>query len=350
MRLFFTFCVVIPSLLSAQLDRIKPGMTESVFIQKVVGAERDYEKESYWIVANDTLGEFLGESKWRTRRDSISEYHFRSELICGPSANYPGVDSFDVHLMKLELNKLKSVFENNLGKPILGFDTPLNEFGAADQDVFCYVVVWLMPKGKKVRLTLRRDVPIVAPNGMVDDRTPNCELYYIEISVESAQESLRQTYGIGMSNAEFIKAFPWYGAFLNVKDLHFYSLPDSATCRNAGWSFTFAEEKLVAFSYNAYYGTAYGSKSDEEAYFKLKNPTERIVREGNAAFGLPDTMSNALVNIYQVRDFQWTFTINHLYCEWKTKSGRIYMEFVETGGGKNPATTFEVSVVFKEEE
>lgn len=337
-----------PLLLHAQLDKIQPGMSEEAFNQKKTGAVRSLEKEEYWIPSIDSIGDFSGESRWKISNDSVREYYFRSNTVCGPSLNFPKLDSTAVHNMKVELEKIKGLLQAKLGAPFMYVNSPLTSFPASEKNFTCYRAEWMLPNGNKVALNVSNVLQINAPNGPAHQKEPTCESYFLTISIQEVTAYTKLKFGVGMSGSEFNKAFPVQGKLLRNPNLHVYSLLDPATCSNAGWVFEFTDNKLSSFQYSAYYGTGYSAKSDEEAYFKLKDPTERLVTEGKAAFGKPDTMSNALVNIYTVGDRQWTFNINDLYCTWQTKTGTVLLTYIERGGGKNPATTFELNVSYKE--
>ncbi len=357
MRRFFLFLFFLPAVLSAQLDKIKPGMSVEAFVMAFPNAQRDLDAEAIWITDTSSIGGIAGNSRWRIYNDSISEYRFNSQKAKGPSHEFPRVDSTEVHNMRVALKKVQAEFEMILGKPTTYYNYPLVGQGDEMTSRITYLAEWSFPDEGMLRLTLTKDVSIRNRINAPDLAPSTSEAYEMTISVSESNSMLRWKHGVGLSSDEFFKKNPAYKTQAPFLGQRIYNLKqtirfsgDTTTYSNTTWEFIFIENELKQFSYDAYAGTEYGAKSDEAAYKLLKLKTEQLLTEANSGFGKADTMSNALVYYYQVRDLNLSYQIYHLYGSWSNKQGNVLLTFIEVGGGKNPSTTFRISVAFVEGE
>lgn len=347
-----------PGIAYAQLDRVRTGMTEPEFIKAFPEAHRDYESEAYWINAWDTVEGSAGNSLWRVYNDTISEYSFRSLKVDGPSYRFTTVDSTRVHKLRVSAMKLEAGLEKIFGKPTTfrskdlisrprdpeGNHNPAIQTAEQNEIVFAQ---WVFDDGKIIILRVSTDLsPGNRINAPIATQTQKSESYEFDVTVTKRWPVRLWHFDVGLSMAKFILLHPriQYATGTNLD--HIYSMSDSAISVNARWSFRFHDGKLTHFQYRCNNGVAFGDDNNEIAYNADKFRAEQLLREGNLAFGTPDSLIDKMKPVYELPSLQNTYKLYHLTVAWKTTSGYVYLNFEELGGGKNESVRFSVRVDF----
>lgn len=352
MRLLFVLCFLLPLAVSAQLDKVKPGMSEANFNSVLPEAQRDYEVESYWITKPQSLGKVAGLCRWKSYRDTITEYDFRSEPTYGPSAKYKTYDSTQVHAMKVELEKLRLQFETVFGPANVFQNVSLQNFPADPKEFWCYRAVWIANNGQFVSLGIMRDnVSDEIANAPYYRKDPTkAEVYTLYISITNRNQFFQSKYGVGLSELLFGKMYPELNGELDLMVHPIYSLLDTITCSNAAWIFEFENSELIAMTYWADGGKLFGGTSDSAVFTSFKTKAEILLKEGISNFGTPDSLSNRIPVSYIEHNRNLAFDEVFLYAMWKTDEGSVILEYALIGGGKNPEFLFTLDVEYLEDD
>lgn len=346
MRELFIALSLLPVTMYAQLDRIRPNMTETEFVTAFPQAQRNFAEEAYWTGGADTVNDIEGSSLWLMFNDTVDAYRFLSVKVQGPSKDYPNVDSASVHKMKLCLDKVRAALEAEFGKPETFRNIPLQYVGTQGINR-AYSVVWTFPgKDDYIQISISTDLSsgnnINAPGKF---NVVESQSYEMRIEVAHRSDYTMLWYELGKSSDRFFTIYKNFRVPL-IRD-RVYTMKDTATSSNAGWIVKFTSNQLVSFSYSATTGTGYKSKSDAEAYSKLKEKGVQLLKEAEKGYGQTDSLSNLTTPKYKPHNRQLVYQVTHLYARWITPEGKIKLNFEEHGGGKNPDVTFEVRVEFE---
>lgn len=346
MRIILVIFGLMPCVLHAQLDRIRTNMTEQEFIKSIPEAKRDYDAEAYWVSMPDTF-EVPGNSLWRIYRDTAAYYRFNSVSIHGPSSQYPEADSGAVHELRVFLEGYYKELEYVFGKPTRIVNIPFDSVGRNFQSA-AYLVQWNFGIDDYVRISLSTDLStgnfINAPGKFTVIEAASYEL---RIDITHRSDLMNEIFDLGESSDVFFRINPIIKQPIGAGNKHQYQVLDSLTASNAYWQFTFIEGKMHSFHYRVYAGTGYGSQSDALAYEKLKIRSESLLKEGTASFGKPDSVSNNMTVNHKSHGLNLVYQVIYLHCDWVTPAGKVVMDFMEMGGGKNPDIVFTVRVDFE---
>lgn len=330
--------------MSAQLDKLRTSMTEQEFITAFPEAIRNLDEEAYWTGGADTVNGIEGNSLWRMYNDTTDTYRFLSVKVQGPSKTYPNVDSTAVHEMKVCLDKVRATLEAEFGKPYSFRNISLENVGNAGINR-AYTAVWTFPGNNYIQLSVSTDLSagnfINAPGKF---NVVESQSYEMKIEVTHRSDYTILWYDLGKSSERFYTIYKNFRAPL-IRD-RIYTVKDSVVSSNAMWTVKFTSSQLVSFQYSATTGKAYRSKSDAEAYTKLKTKADQLLMEAETGYGKTDSLSNLMSPKYKPHERHLVYRVDHLYARWKTPEGKVEMTFEETGGGKNADVTFVLQVDF----
>jgi hypothetical protein len=345
MKPLFLLYLCFPFVLSAQLDRLNPNLTEQEFLKAFPEAMRDFDEEAYWTGGADTINGIEGSALWLLYNDTVDTYRFLSMKVEGPSKDYPKFDSTAVHNMKVCLDKVRSSLEAEFGKPDTYRNISLQNVGNPGVNR-AYSVVWTFPGSNNyIQLSVSTDLSsgnyINAPGKYT---VAESQSYEMRIEITHRSDYTMLWYDIGKSSERFFTIYKNFRAPL-LRD-RIYTMSDSTVSSNAVWTVKFSSSQLVSFSYTATTGTAHRAKTDAEAYIKLRDKAAQLLKEGEKAYGKTDSVSNLMTPKYAARDHRMLYHATHLYAAWKSPQGKTKIIFEEHGGGKSPDVTFNLQVVF----
>ncbi len=357
MREIFIVLFLLPGTMFAQLDRVRIDMSENDFIKAFPEATRDYEAESFWMNAWDTIEGTRGNSMWRILADTVTQYNFRSLTANGPSYRFPKVDSARVLKMIVSARKLTMQLDAYYGIPQVIIDKPL--VGTAPAQALenpgqiaavvkneVYFAKWNFADGTQISITVSADLgggnQINAP-AVQQEKTE--ETYELVVIVTHSSKELPWSFEVGRSATEMTKRYPRIQAGVGNSFSHTYKFPDKELSGKASWQFVFQKEKLTSMQYYTANGLYYGDMSTEGSYSQCKYRAEKLLAEGQTAFGKPDSVYNSIVPEYTSFEMETKYQYPYLYAEWDFPNGKVYLIFDELGGSKE-GTRFSVRVFY----
>jgi len=347
MRKLFLCLLFIPALANAQLDRVKTDMTEQEFMKAVPEAKRDYDAESAWVKDSADAVGVHGGVQWRFYRDTIVAYHFTSQPASGPSEKFPGVDSSGVHHMKASADAIRKGFEITHGKPEKLWNVALTDPNPMDNAVV-YLAQWNDNDNRIIRITIiARGADNNSINAPVISSVPRLPTYEMNIVVTMPAQDTYLRYGIGQSAATFFLSNSHLLDQAKFRNNRIYTISDTSISSNAHWKFIFVKDQLATMEYSAYLGTEYGKKKDDEAFTAARIITNDIFSQAKKTFGKNDTLSNRMPDKYKDHARAVEYNEIWFYGGWLPKNGYAVLQFLEIGGGKNPATTFAITFYYE---
>ncbi len=344
MRKFTFLFLLIPFVMSAQLDRIKVDMVESEFVKAVPEAKRDYDAESGWVNNTDSVGGLNGEKRWKIYNDTVVEYNFHTQYIQGPSEDFPKVDSTDVHKMRTSAEKVCRSMELVHGKPSLSRSVSFTGSNPMNNPII-YIAEWNTGQGM-LRVTISSSVKPVNNINAPRIVSPQTTKYQLTIVVTDRSLHSMLNYSIGQPATVFFLNKEYLREEALFMNYHYYTITDSLTAPNARWKFTFASDSLIEFNYQAYFGMSYGSRNDSIARADAEAKTLALISQGQKSFGLPDSSFNKIKGPYQALPRVNSYDRGWIYALWLEESAFAFCSLTETGGGKHPAATFFVGVTY----
>jgi|GEM_PF-1668074 len=359
MNRFLFLMLLLPSVVSAQLDRFSASMNETEFQKRYPEAKRDYEAESYWLNTWDTLSGSVGTSRWKILNDSVSEYYFTSLKAEGPSQNFPDFDSTYVQKMIVSAQKLTKDLEIIIGKPtdfqrksIIQNTRVKSENAAADHPYYgLYFAQWKMKDSSVIIIRVAHEISNANnpnPNVLQAGSLKLTYSYYFEVNVSSSVANTKFPFCVQESRGDLLHRKPRIQTGNTNEGLHQYLIVDKEISVKypASWKFIFRSGVLVEMTYMSVNGRSYGDESEFIAYNSSKYRAEQLLAEGTKSLGKPDTVTNRITPEYEPRDVSVSYKYMYLETAWKTPQGWVYLFLDELGGGKEEYTRFSVRVSF----
>lgn len=357
MRKILLLLVLMPCIAFAQLDRVRIDMSEQEFIKAFPEATRDYEAESFWMNAWDTIEGTSGNSMWRILVDTVTQYNFRSLRMDGPSYRFPKVDSTRVLKMIASARKLTSKLEPYCGKPWLLTDKPIvgpalaqplenpGQIASVVKNEV-YYARWTFADGTQISISVSADLgggnQINAP-AVQQEKT--AESYEFAVIITHSSKELPWKFQVGRNVSEMKQRYPRIQTGVGNSFTHTYKFSDKELSGKAAWQFVFEKGKLTNMQYYTANGLYYGDMSTEGSYSQCKYRAEKLLSEGQVAFGKPDSTYNAIVPEYNSFEMETKYQYPYLYAEWRLPGGTVYLIFDELGGSKE-GTRFSVRVYY----
>lgn len=342
---FFVIALMLISIqVTAQPEKVRVGMTQSEFLQVCPNAQRDWDLETEYIKVDTVLDGVNGEMRWSYYNDTIRSVWFRSVITQGPSSIYPKADSAAVHSMRVVAENWEKEIQTGSGKPELKSNA-LAKVSASNN--LAYSAVWKYPGGRTMQIVLRteyRDNISNAPMSNSNEKSPESWPYSLELETDAITKFNSEKYGVGLSVTQFAVKYRGPGSQIDFSPMPAYTFRDTAVCENAEWGFDFDDGEMFTYGYGADCGTAYGAKSDKEAYGRTKAKAEQLVRDMNMLYGFPDSISNVITPNYEERNSNVLYNKTWLYARWSTEAGDVILIFEEYGGGKSPDVTFSIDL------
>lgn len=348
-KLIFIFSCLLSNIGYAQLDRIRTDMNEQEFIVAVPEAQRDLDAEAAWVNEATTLNGTEGNSLWRIYNDTIETYRFNSVKAHGPSAIYPKADSSQVHKLRVSAQMVTAELESQFGKPGVFRTQNFTAIGEADQtpQPDAFLAMWQYGAYDYITVKVTTDLSsgnyINAPGKFT---VVESQSYELVVEVRHRTPYTREKYNVGQDDDAFFAAHPGSHAQVKVNRNHIYKIEDTLTSDYSEWEFVFASGILMSFDYKLTAGTQYSSASDAAAYDLCRIKTEQLLKEGEKAFGKSTDLENQMKPTYEAPYRMIAYRNSWCTATWTTQRGNVYLEFEESGGGKSPATIFEVHVIF----
>jgi hypothetical protein len=361
MRRCLFLLLFIPCAVQAQLDRFNPQMNEAEFIKAYPEATRDYEAESFWMNAWDTIEGTAGNSMWRIVADSVNQYSFRSLNVDGPSYRFPAVDSGKVVKMRNSARLLEAKLEKFYGKPnelkeqsivdrTKDPDRGKAEVSSLQNTHMVYFAKWNFSNGQVIIISLSAEIPLVAnidaPGFVVPDGK-TAERFELTVTVTRSSQNLPWKFHVGRTYSDFHKRCPRAQAGSGKSFKHVYSFADTELSGNATWIFVFENGSLMSMQYYTAHGLHYNDASTEGSYSQCKYRAEKLLAEGQQSLGKPDSMYNSITPEYNPLNMETKYQYPYLYAEWRRPGGTVYLIFDELGGGKE-GIRFSVRVFYPE--
>jgi hypothetical protein len=353
MNRFLFLISLLPSVVSAQLDRFSPSMSETEFQKRYPEAKRDFESEAYWLNTWDTLSGTAGMARWKIVNDSVREYVFTSLKAEGPSRNFPDCDSTRVQKMIVSAQKLTNDLENLIGKATVLQRKSIieNTRNSANENPYygLYFAQWKMKDSSVI--TIRVAYELSNGNKINAPAQPALKLtnsYYFEVNVSSSAANSKYPFCILQSRGDLLHRKPRIQTGNGNDGVHQYYIDDKEIAAKfpSKWKFLFKSGVLIEMNYMCVNGRSYGDESEFIAYNSSKYRAEKLLAEGIKSLGNPDSITNRIIPEYEQRDFSVSYKYIYLETAWNTPQGWVYLFFDELGGGKQEFTRFSVRVSF----
>ncbi len=348
MKKLLTFLALWPALLYAQLDRVRMDMSELDFVKAFPEASREYEAESFWLNAWDTIEGTAGNSMWRILADTVTQYNFRSPKVNGPSYRFPDVDSVKVHNMRVSARQLTLKLKKYYGEPsvvqekkiVVAASEPGTNDGVVTSLVSThdvYFAQWNFSDGRIISVIVSAQVPLIksiTPAHGITAGTETSEQYEFTVTVTRSSTDLPWKFQVGRGVTEMSQRNPRLQAVVSKSLVHIYTFPDKELSGTAGWKFVFQKNTIINMQYYTANGLYYGDQSTEGSYSQCKYRAEKLIAEGQKSLGKPDSMYNVMTPEYNPFNMETKYQYPYLYAEWRQAGGTIYLIFDELGGGK----------------
>ncbi len=346
-KLKFLLLFLLPLAASAQLDKIKQGMTREEMKQIFPAMQPDISAMSSWIYTNDSLQGIKGTTEYVIRQDTVLRYAFSSKSFAGPCKEYPNVDqSGSLRLMKTAF-ELSGRYTTLFGKPIFAIAYPyLSKDTAVSHDTI-YFARW--KKGNdELKIILshpgkNKHYEMNAPLLNKEELEPGCK-YTLEVTSLGTGTTFKQTCGNGMTGQEFKNAHP---NLSNQVENHpdSWIAEDTVTSHSGNWRFTFEGDALDSYSLDIYDGAGYTHKSDS-AYVILSRKAIALYGEAKKLYGKTDTLINKVFTKYPGKHSNIYHHTVHFAAEWKIKDKKLYVIFDESAGGKQFDAIFHLMLYY----
>lgn len=348
-RALLPLLLCFPLLLSAQLDKIRPGMTIEEFRSNFPNAEHDYGAMTSYVYSNETKGGAKGVATYIISHDTVETYWFQSQRVDGPCAEHPAGDSSDCLRLLTAARTLIGHYTDLYGDPKETYSHRLLESGGDAFEVNVLFAKW-KTASNEIEVAVHRPgkaAEISAANSYepLDKKAgpPACS-YVLEVVARGKGRDIRSEFGNGYAIGEFsnwrsdlapqLKTFP-----------DAWTLKDTETVPNGMWHFAFTDGKLSSFSLELYAGVNYGQPT-MEAYGTLWMRASKMTMEGNKAYGFADSTSKEFPAEYSApKKNKNYYSIVDYYVRWKVDGQTIVMEMDEDGGGKQGEPVFRLEVV-----
>lgn len=347
MKNFILSCILLlPLSVSAQLDKIRAGMTLDEFRKQFPAATPDVNGMTSWVNGKDSLQGMSGHATYLIRRDTVFRYQFLSDEVPGPGPQFPKADSSQSTRMMAVARTLLSHYTDLFGTPAEMNSLPLGKPAANEKlDVFVLAATWKL-KGSVVRILVHRsgtEQEHNMINAPVDTRKQGFHYYTFQVIAEGTGMEVRSEFGNGISSAEFRNAHP--GLAPQVKQPPERWIMDS---ESGEWKFWFTNNRLKGFAMDAYDGEAYRSPSTETAYAELRTLALKLQGEAEKQYGGATSATASFPSSYPSRKPSNNYYSEECYqAKWKTAAGELTILLDEHGGGKYSSPVFHLEVMFE---
>ncbi|HTA26959.1 MAG TPA: hypothetical protein VK809_04180 [Bacteroidia bacterium] len=324
-----------PLAASAQLDKLKPGMSFDEVKKNFPGMIPDASAMSSWIYTKDTVEGIKGSSEYVISQDTLLRYGFTSSPVSGPCKEFPDLKSDDYsRLMKEAISKYNLYL--SLYGPPTEYKTQSELLPDSSQiPVPVYYAKW---KNGANQLSIILSRPgnhkrqeMNAPPPSTEDMKPGCK-YTLEIMSIGTGNYFQRSCENGITGYTFKLHHPNLSAQVeNHPDS--WIVADTLTCNTGAWRFTFESKKLDSYSLNITDGSDYTHKTDS-AYALLKSRTMVLYNEAKKMHGKPDTLINKMLVRYRESRSSFFRHTTYFSAEWKYGDKKLFMIFDKSEGGK----------------
>jgi hypothetical protein len=345
--LFLFSFYLFPVTLSAQLDRIKPGMTLAEVKHNFPGLKPNASAMSSWVYSKDSVEGIKGSSEYVISKDTELRYGFTSNIVSGPCKAYPDLKSENYsHLMKAAVS-IHSSYTSLYGPPAeykvqpeLADDSsqmPVNVFYAKWKHGANELSVTVSRPGKNKRPEIN------GPPPSTEDLKPGCK-YTLEIVSIGTGNTYQKSCGNGITGQTFKELHPGLAAQVeNHPDS--WVADDTISSKYGDIEFTFEGKRLDSYSIDITDGPSYSHKSDT-AYSILSKRAIELYNQAKKIHGKPDTLINKVFATYPGKRSRIYHRTTYFAAEWKIEDKKLYIIFDESSGGKQFEPIFHITVFY----
>lgn len=341
---------LLPFVLHAQLDKLRPGMSPDEFHKKFPAAVPDLAAMTSNIYKTDTILGVIGESRYVAVKDSVKRYVFRSTTFQGPSEYFPKADSIEYLRVVRAAEELTGHYTDVFGTP-----TAMTKVNPRTRTSAPFSVSWKKPDAE-ITVEVRPLIEIAeinAPNPPVTEsreKKTKASSYVLEISAEGKWSKLRIDFEIGITKNQFRALMPALAS--QVKDFpDCWMMGGTLGGRDAEWHFWFIDNQLAGYSFDSYNGNSYGG-TNKAAYPVLLKKAKELVAEEQRSYGAPTELQAPATDVYQpVKKVPNAFFFDDIYynAEWEMDKGKMLFVRLHENGGKGESF-LHLEVYFGEKE
>ena len=331
----FLLFLLLPFLLSAQLDKLRPGMSTDEFHKKFPAAVPDLEAMTSIAYKQDSILGIRGESRYIAVKDSVNKYFFRSVQYTGPSVKFPKADSTEMVKLVRAAEELVGHYSDMFGLPTTTQrkDPRVKENEAAN----IFYAGWKKPDAD-IAVVVHPETEIennINAPYQPDAKKKKATNYVLEISAEGKWSKLRIDFEIGVTKNQFRALMPALAS--QVKDFpDCWMMPDTLDGNDFQWHFWFVENGLAGYSFDSYNGDTYGG-TNKTAYPVLLKKARQLTGEEQKSYGAPTLLQAPETDTYiPVRKVPNAFSFDDIYynAEWEMDKGKILFIRLHESGGK----------------
>ncbi|MBI3509113.1 MAG: hypothetical protein HY064_00500 [Bacteroidetes bacterium] len=336
----FSILFLVPLLLPAQLNHLRPGMSLEETRKYFPAMRSDFVGMTSWVYGDDSINGIPGKATWVITRDTLRSYQFNSHDVLGPCIVPENKDTLNANLLVKKANELGIMYTRMYGKASQG--------GKEENKQYLFYGRW---EGSGDHLTVSVERPILAnvreevngPNTTWKGHCANCCYYKLVVRAEGKGKLLGEKFGIGSPKNKFKKDHPKQAS--QVKDFtDNWVMNDSLNTNYGNWKFSFTNGKLSAFTLDVYDGEMYKHKT-EEAYEVLLKRAKTLTREGKKSFGKPDNVTT-LPDKYPEHDIHLYYSRVDYEAKWMLSDTSVVVRLSETGGGQSGPPVFHLEVLY----
>jgi hypothetical protein len=323
---------LLPFVMNAQLDKLRPGMSPAEFHKNFPTAVPDVDAMTSVIYMNDTMMGIAGESRYVAVKDSITRYIFHSNTFQGPDIEFPKADSIAYLKLVRAAEELAGHYSDVFGAP-----TVQHKHNPRTNEINPFYVEWKKPDAQitmRVYKEIAVENMINAPASDARDKKKKSADYVLEISAEGKGTKLRIDFEIGITKNQFRAFMPSLAS--QVKDFpDCWMMKDTLGGRDTEWHFWFIDNALAGYTFDSYNGNTYGG-TNKTAYPVLLKKAKQLVAEEQKSYGAPTVLQEPPTDVYvPVKKVPSAFFYDDVYynAEWEMDKGKVlYVRLHENGG------------------
>lgn len=347
-KLFSLSLLLLPFSMMAQMSLLHSGMTLSEFHKSFPTAVPDLAAMTSSVYGPDTMAGQAGQREFVLAHDTVKSFHYNSNVVSGPSSDFPKADSADYSKMMTSVRDMYSHFTDMFGTPteMRQHSPVVPKKVTSDPNVF--FAHWKLPEGD-VRIVVSLFDPMSETNMMnapvtATSKKQKSAFYVFEIYATGKDGRLRGEFEIGSTSDQFRSLIPSLAPQVK-KFPDCWMVHDTLGGADADWRFWFENNVIAGFAYDTYNGDAYGKKNSE-AYSILLAKAKAIESDAEKQFGKPTTLvvppNNDFVPLKKVAA-DYFYDNVHYNAEWTLENSKtLFIRLHENGGKGTPFFHLEV--------
>jgi hypothetical protein len=328
----------------AQINLLHPGMTLAEFHKSFPSAIPDIPAMTSSAYGLDTMARQTGQEVFVLSHDTVKQYNFRSDLVPGPSNDFPKADSTAYSKMMRSVREMYYHYVDMFGTPseVKQHSPIVPKKMVVDANVF--YAHWTLPEGD-VKISVAPEVSVYDENQMNAPVTNDSKkdkqkssFYVFEVTASGKGGKLRGEFEIGSTSDQFKILIPALASQVK-KFPDCWMVHDTLSGADADWRFWFENNIIAGFAYDTYNGEAY-AKKNADVYPILISKAKAMETDAEKQFGKPTTLVSPSTNDYvPLKKIPNAFFYDDVYynAEWILEKDKTLFIRLHENGGKGPS-------------